>query len=89
MQKINPVNTPTVVGALIDAGCNEDYIKVGNNSLLLPSVAFSRSAQNLLMSVRSLCPVETLVEQVEKRNRLKLILPWLEARVAEGAQEPG
>lgn len=70
VQKINPANTPVVVGALIDVGCNEDYIKT------------------LIMSVRSLCPTDPLVEQVEKRNKLKLILPWLEARVNEGAQEP-
>eukprot|EP00027_Filamoeba_sp_ATCC50430_P011479 CAMPEP_0168551566 /NCGR_PEP_ID=MMETSP0413-20121227/6241_1 /TAXON_ID=136452 /ORGANISM="Filamoeba nolandi, Strain NC-AS-23-1" /LENGTH=1709 /DNA_ID=CAMNT_0008582101 /DNA_START=58 /DNA_END=5187 /DNA_ORIENTATION=- len=69
-QRINPVNTPVVVGALIDVGCNEDYIK------------------NLIMSVRSLCPVDTLVEQVEKRNKMRIIQPWLEARVAEGSQEP-
>jgi len=70
VQKVNPLNTPIVVGALIDLGANEDYIK------------------SLIMSVRSLCPVDTLVEQVEKRNKLKLILPWLEARVQEGATEP-
>ncbi len=69
VQRINPINTPIVVGALIDIGCNEDYIK------------------NLVMSVRSLCPVESLVEQAEKRNKLKLILPWLEARVQEGNTE--
>jgi len=68
--RINPINTPTVVGALIDVGCNEDYIK------------------NLIMSVRSLCPVDTLVEVVEKRHKLKLIQAWLEARVNEGSQEP-
>jgi clathrin heavy chain len=70
VQKINPTNTPVVVGALIDVGCNEDYIK------------------NLIISVRSLVPVDPLVEQVEKRNRLKILQPWLEARINEGAQEP-
>jgi len=69
VQRINPINTPVVVGALIDIGCSEDYIK------------------NLIMSVRSLCPVEPLVEQAEKRNKLKLIMPWLEARVQEGNTE--
>jgi len=69
VQKINPINTPAVVGALLDADCNEDYIK------------------NLIMSVRNLCPVDELVEQVEKRNRLKILLPWLEARITEGNQE--
>jgi clathrin heavy chain len=70
VQKINPSNTPAVVGALIDVGCNEEYIK------------------NLLLSVRSMCPVEGLVEVVEAKHKLKIILPWLEARVNEGAQEP-
>lgn len=70
VQKINPANTPIVFGALIDAGCNEDYIK------------------NLLMSVRGMCPIDSLVEVAEKRNKLKLVLPWLEARVNEGNQEP-
>lgn len=43
----------------------------------------------LLMNVGPLCPVDDLCEQVEERNRLKLILPWLEARNAEGSEEPG
>ena len=34
-----------------------------------------------------LCAAEQLVEEVEKRNRLKLLQPWLEARVNEGVQE--
>eukprot|EP01116_Phalansterium_solitarium_P013913 TRINITY_DN3136_c0_g1_i1.p1 TRINITY_DN3136_c0_g1~~TRINITY_DN3136_c0_g1_i1.p1 ORF type:complete len:1727 (-),score=785.73 TRINITY_DN3136_c0_g1_i1:319-5382(-) len=71
VQKINPINTPIVVAALIDVGCNEDYIK------------------NLILSVRNLCPVDPLVEAVEKRHKLKLILPWLEQRIQEGNQEPG
>ena len=66
VQKINPANTPAVVGALLDAGCNEDYIKA------------------LIMSVSGGCPIDKLVEAVSSRNRLKLILPWLEQRAAEG-----
>lgn len=31
---------------------------------------------------------DELVEEVEKRNRLKLLLPWLESRVHEGCVEP-
>merc|ERR1719421_1597731 len=68
--KVNPLNCPKVVGALIDLDCSEDFIK------------------NLLQSVRSACPVAPLVEEVEKRNRLRVLLPWLEQRVAEGNQEP-
>lgn len=70
VQKINPVNTPTVVGSLLDLDCPEDYVR------------------NLIMSVRNLCPVDPLVEACEKRNRLKLLLPWLEARQQEGNIEP-
>merc|ERR1719311_1310832 len=41
----------------------------------------------LILSVRAMAPAEQLVEEVEKRNRLKLIQPWLEARVNEGVQD--
>lgn len=44
--------------------------------------------RNLIMSVGSLCPIEPLVNEVEKRNRLKLLLQYLEARVNEGSEEP-
>ncbi|CAG8468332.1 858_t:CDS:10 [Funneliformis mosseae] len=44
--------------------------------------------KNLLMSVTGPVPVDQLVEEVEKRNRLKLILPWLELRVQDGSQDP-
>lgn len=44
--------------------------------------------KTLLQNVRAQCPVQPLTEEVEKRNRLRLLLPWLEARVAEGNQDP-
>jgi len=43
--------------------------------------------QRLILSVRNQCPVDALVEQVEKRNKLKLVMPWLEQRVAEGSTD--
>ena len=70
VQKVNPFKTPQVVGALIDAGCEEQQIK------------------SLVMSVRNLCPVEPLVAACQKRNRLRFLLPWLEARFDEGEQDP-
>lgn len=70
VQQRNPMNTPLVVGALLDRDTPDDYI------------------QRLIMSVRNRCPVEELVAEVEKRNRLKMLLPWLEARIAEGNKEP-
>jgi len=42
----------------------------------------------LLNSVRKLCPVEPLVEEVEKRNRLRLLTPFLEQLINEGNVEP-
>ncbi|KAF9584414.1 hypothetical protein BGW38_006556 [Lunasporangiospora selenospora] len=69
VQKVNPLRTPVVVGALMDVGCDENVIK------------------NLLTSVREM-PVAELVDQTEKRNRLKLILPWLETKVNDGSQDP-
>ncbi|CAE8586426.1 unnamed protein product [Polarella glacialis] len=44
--------------------------------------------KTLLQNVRAACPAEPLVAEVEKRNRLRVLLPWLEARVAEGNQDP-
>jgi len=65
VQKVNPSNTPLVVGALLDAGCNEETIK------------------SLISPVRRADIAGELVEQVEKRNRLKILLGWLEERAAE------
>lgn len=42
----------------------------------------------LLSSVTGPVPIDELVDEVEKRNRLKLILPWLESKIAAGQQEP-
>ena len=44
--------------------------------------------KSLLGAVGMLCPVAPLVEEVEKRNRLRLLQPFLEARVSEGSQDP-
>jgi clathrin heavy chain len=44
--------------------------------------------KNLVLSVRGPFSTDELVEEVEKRNRLKLLLPWLESRVHEGEEEP-
>ena len=44
--------------------------------------------KSLLMSVTGPVPVDQLVEEVEKRNSLKLILPWLELRVRDNSQDP-
>lgn len=33
------------------------------------------------------CPVEQLVEEVDKRNRIRLLQPWLESRISQGNAE--
>ncbi|KAI9094637.1 hypothetical protein DFS34DRAFT_628550 [Phlyctochytrium arcticum] len=43
--------------------------------------------KSLLMSVRGNVPMDKLVEETEKRNRLKLLLPFLEGRIREGNQD--
>lgn len=43
--------------------------------------------KSLLASVPGNFPIDELVHEVETRNRLKLILPWLEARVQAGSQD--
>jgi clathrin heavy chain len=45
--------------------------------------------KRILMAVGTACPVDELVEIAETRNRLRLLQPWLEARVATGSSEPG
>ncbi|XP_063628700.1 clathrin heavy chain isoform X2 [Cydia splendana] len=44
--------------------------------------------KNLILVVRGQFSTDELVAEVEKRNRLKLLLPWLETRVHEGCNEP-
>ncbi|XP_023236674.1 clathrin heavy chain 1 [Centruroides sculpturatus] len=43
--------------------------------------------KSLIMVVRGQFSTDELVEEVEKRNRLKLLLSWLEMRVHEGCNE--
>ena len=55
---------------------------------LLDAEAPDEFINNLILSVRSLIPVEALCAEVEKRNRLKLLNPFLEHLVSEGSQVP-
>ena len=44
--------------------------------------------KQMIMSVRGAFVIDELVEEVEKRNRMKLLLPWLETRIHEGSADP-
>lgn len=71
VQRVNPLQCPATIGALLDLDQNEDMIK------------------NLIMSVKNTVPVEELVEEVEKRGKLKMLLPFLESRVGDGSTDVG
>ena len=43
--------------------------------------------KGIILGAGNYCPAEPLIQELESRNRLKLILPWLEARVNEGSQD--
>ena len=55
---------------------------------LLDVDADEAALKSLLLSVKGDIPVNALVEEVEKRNRLKLVLPYLEGKVSQGSQDP-
>lgn len=46
-----------------------------------------QTIKNLLASVTGLFPVDELVEEVESRNRLKLIQPWIKSKIDAGSQD--
>lgn len=43
--------------------------------------------KDMLASVQGPIPVDELVDEVEKRNRLKLILPWLRTQIEAGHED--
>ena len=45
--------------------------------------------KNLLLVCTGKFSTDELVEEVERRNRLKLLMPWLEKRINEGNDEAG
>lgn len=54
---------------------------------LLDAEADETFINNLILSVRSLVPVDALVAEVESRNKLRLLAPFLEQLVSEGSKE--
>ncbi len=42
----------------------------------------------MLFNIRGNCPIEGLIEEFEKRNKIRVLESWLDARVAEGNQIP-
>lgn len=44
--------------------------------------------KKLLYNIRGNCPIELLIAEFEKRNKLRVLENWLDGRVAEGNQLP-
>ncbi|KAH8519947.1 hypothetical protein H0E87_001406 [Populus deltoides] len=66
-------------------------VNPGNAPLVVGQLLDDECAEDfikgLILSVRSLLPVEPLVEECEKRNRLRLLTQFLEHLVSEGSQD--
>jgi len=74
VQRMNLKAAPPVIGALLDLNAPDDQIRK-----ILESVRPPGDDDTF---------IENLVEQVEKRNRLKLLRNWLEGRASEGSTDP-
>jgi len=57
-------------------------------SLLDLDVAEDR-IKSLVMSVKNMVPVEELIDEVDKRGKLKILLQFLESKIADGSTEEG
>nr|KAJ0193228.1 hypothetical protein LSAT_V11C800403210 [Lactuca sativa] len=69
----------------------EGYVNPGNAPLVVGQLLDDECPEDfikgLILSVRSLLPVEPLVDECEKRNRLRLLTQFLEHLVSEGSQD--
>lgn len=68
VQRVNPLQCPAVVGALLDTdGMKEKELK------------------KLILSVKNMIPIADLVEAVQSRGKINILLEVLESRIADGA----
>lgn len=74
VQRMNPKAAPKVVGTLLELNASEEQIRKLITSVRPPPDMPDFTKQ--------------LVEEVEKRSRLKILRTWLEERVSEGSQDP-
>jgi len=74
VQRMQPDAAPKVIGTLLDLNAPEDMIRT-----LLAGVRPSTDSKDF---------VERLVDEVERRSRLKLIRSWVEERIKEGSEDP-
>ncbi|WZZ42116.1 hypothetical protein YC2023_038375 [Brassica napus] len=71
--------------------CYVQKVNPGNAPLVVGQLLDDECPEDfikgLILSVRSLLPVEPLVDECEKRNRLRLLTQFLEHLVSEGSQD--
>lgn len=70
IQRVNPLQCPAVVGALLDTNAMSE-----------------KQLKALILSVKNMTPVTELVETVQSRGKLKLLLEFLESRISDGATD--
>lgn len=98
--QVNPSRLPVVIGGLLDVDCSEDVIK---NLILVVRGQFStdelvaeveKRNRYVTFYIGFLIAIILLYNGVLtwyamfSLARLKLLLPWLEARIHEGCEEP-
>ncbi len=44
--------------------------------------------KHILYDIRGGCPIEPLIEEFQKRNKIRVLEGWLDSLVAEGNQTP-
>lgn len=89
VQRVNPARTPAVIGALIDLG---KTFKSKQTLEMHANRATTDCSEDIIkgllnsVSPQSI-PIDELVDEVESRNRLKILLPFLEQSLAAGNQQ--
>lgn len=86
VQRVSPKACPRVVGALLDLDADEAFIKsiIG----MVPTATGPLPPPAEGVEEPNVCKIGELVEEVEKRNRLRMLQSWLEQKVTEGNTDP-
>ena len=86
VQRVSPKGCPRVVGALLDLDADESFIKsiIG----MVPTASGPLPPPTEGVEEPNVCKIGELVEEVEKRNRLRMLQTWLEQKVTEGNTDP-
>ena len=86
VQRVSPKACPRVVGALLDLDADDTFIKgiIG----MVPTASGPLPPPSEGVELPNVCQISELVDEVEKRNRLRMLQSWLEQKVTEGNIDP-